>query len=64
MPDLVLKQKCKSLLTDDGRWMPSDGNSSPGLSSLSILFQFYHGSQFYWFRKPEYLERITILLKI
>jgi hypothetical protein len=39
MPDLVLKQKCKSLLTDDGRWMPSDGNSSPGLSSLSILFQ-------------------------
>jgi len=49
MPVLVLKQKCKSLLMDDGRWMPSDG--SPGLSSLSILFQFYHGSQFYWFKK-------------
>jgi hypothetical protein len=37
MPVLVLKQKCKSLLTEDGRWMPSDGNSSPGLSSLSIF---------------------------
>ena len=41
----------------DGRWLW-------GLMPLSIIFLIYHGSQFYWRRKPEYLEKTTDLLKV
>ena len=34
------------------------------LTTLSIIFQLYHSSQFYWWRRPEYPEKTIDLLQV
>ena len=34
------------------------------LTPLSAIFQLYRGSEFHWWRKPEYMEKTTDLPQV
>jgi hypothetical protein len=53
----ISKQKRRTLY-------PVQGLMLWGLTSLSTLFQVFRGSQFYWWRKPEYPQKTTFMKTI
>ena len=55
VPNIV----CKDVSLHEGLYMV--GLDLWCLMSLSTLFQLYCGSQFCWWRKPEYPEKTTVL---
>jgi hypothetical protein len=62
----MFRNNNKSTMPEENFWKLPNIQLIKGVrvQVFNATFQLYHGSQFYWWRKQEYLEKTTNLLQV